>query len=110
MSIDFETNNPSALLAAFKKAIDDKHVETWSYDKDGDFTHTPPQWKSKAWLRPVISQGRLMMKFLGTKGTTWEIYGVYHGRFIESMIVHCNSLFTKGAASAKPTSNDNIAA
>ena len=41
---------PSQLLSTFKKAIDDGHVKTWSYDTVGDFTHTPDQWKYKAWL------------------------------------------------------------
>jgi hypothetical protein len=109
MSITFETNNATSLLAAFKKAIDDKKVVTWSYDADGDFTHTPQQWLKKAYLRPSVSQGRLTLKFLGHKrDVTWEVYGVYHGRFIESMIVHCNELFTNGAATAKPTSGDVI--
>ena len=108
--ITFDTANSTGLLAAFKKAIDDKKVVTWSYDKDGDFTHTPQQWSGKAWLRPVVSQGRLTMNFLGPKGVTWEVFGVYHGRFIESMIVHCNDLFTTGTATSKPATSDSIAA
>ena len=52
MAIHFYTSAPSALLAAFKKAINDKHVITWSYDDDGDFTHTHTQWAKLAWLRP----------------------------------------------------------
>jgi hypothetical protein len=111
MSISFDTTNPTGLLAAFKKAIKDGHVVTWSCDSDGDFTHTPPQWNKKAYLRPVVLNGSLMMKFIGHKSTvTWEVYAVYHGRFIESMIVHCNQLFTTGAATAKPSSDDTIAA
>lgn len=53
MSIKFETSNSTALLAAFKKAIDDGKVVTWSYDGDGDFTHTPPQWNKKALFASV---------------------------------------------------------
>jgi hypothetical protein len=109
--ITFQTSTPQALLAAFKKGIDDGHIVTWSYDNDGDFTHTPPQWNKKAWLRPAISSGVLTMKLIGHQSNvTWEVFGVYHGRFIESMIVHCNQLFTTGTATASPTTSDSIAA
>lgn len=110
MAINFETAEPAKLLAAFKKAIDDKHVVTWSYDKDGDFTHTPDQWNRRAWLRPVMYQGRLTMNFLGRQNekTSRAVYGVYHGRFIESMLTHCDKLFKSGAATAMPTNSDYI--
>jgi hypothetical protein len=111
MSITLNTANSTNLLSTFKKGIDDGHVVTWSYDSDGDFTHTPPQWNKKAYLRPTIIQGALVMKFLGHKNNvTWEVYAVYHGRFIESMIAHCHELFTDGAATAKPSVHDNIQA
>jgi hypothetical protein len=111
MSITFQTNNPSALLAAFKKGIHDGHIVTWMHDKGTDmFTHTPPQWRGKAWLSPVIEVGQLRFKFFGAKGVTWEEYGVYHGRFIEAMIVHCRDLFVNGSATSKPSADDFIAA
>jgi hypothetical protein len=43
MAVYFETKTPNKLLNAFKKAIDDGHVVTWSQDKDGDFTHSVEQ-------------------------------------------------------------------
>jgi hypothetical protein len=111
MSAHFDTANPAGLLAAFKKGIDDGHIVTWEYDGDGDFTHKPAQWHKKAYFRPIVSQGRLNMKFFGhQRDVTWAVYGVYHGRFIESMIDHCHELFTNGLATAKPSSIDNIAA
>ena len=55
MAIIIKTNNPSGLLKAIYKAIDDKEIETWIYDADKDFTHTPDQWKNKAWLRPKVN-------------------------------------------------------
>jgi hypothetical protein len=108
MAINFETTEPNRLLATFKKAIDDKKVVTWSYDSDGDFTHTPDQWKYKAWLRPKVYQGQLTMIILGRKEEKMplEVYSVYHGRFIEAMIAHCRTLFTNGSATSTPTSSD----
>jgi hypothetical protein len=110
MAINFEASDPSKLLTTFKAAIDAKHVVTWSYDKDGDFTHTPDQWRLRAWLRPSIYADRLVMNFFGNSKeiTTSEIYGVYHGRFVESMLTHCDSLFASASATSMPTNSDAI--
>lgn len=110
MAIYFSTSQPNGLLGAFKKAIDDGHIETWSYDSDGDFTHTPPQWKNLAWMRPVISSGLLTFRFLGSQARTTKksTYGIYHGRFIESMLTHCDERFDSAQATAMAASGDQI--
>jgi hypothetical protein len=110
MAVNFETSNPGVLLSAFKKAIDDGRVVTWSYDQDGDFTHTPEQWRYRGWLRPTLYQGRLTMNFVGrnSDATTMEVYAVYHGRFIESMLAHFDKLFTGATATALATNSDLI--
>lgn len=110
MALNFATSNPKALLDAFKQAIDEKHIVTWSYDKDGDFTHVPDQWKNQAWFRPSIFNGQLTLNFLANKRvtTTKALYGVYHGRFIEAMLTHCDKLFSTAVATAMPTNSDNI--
>jgi len=109
MAIHFETKTPKKLLAAYKKAIDDGHVDTWSYDEDGDFTHTAEQWDRKAWLRPKIEQGtKLVFYILKPKDAeiTSAVYAIYHGRFIESMLRHCDKLFSSSSASAMPEDGD----
>jgi len=112
MSIKFITSTPNNLLSTFKKAIDNKEVVTWAYDGAGDFTHVTEsnQWKNKAWLRPKIETGQLVFGIVKSKSVTltYEIYSVYHGRFIESMISHCNKLFTSGTATASPTNDDIV--
>jgi hypothetical protein len=112
MSINFDTPDPTKLLTAFKAAIDAGDVVTWSYDKDGNFTHTPEQWRNHARLRPSIYSGRLIVNFYGRSDetTTKALYGVYHGRFLESMLTHCDTLFSNGWATAMPTNNDVITA
>jgi hypothetical protein len=102
VALYFKTGTPKTLLADFKKKIDDGDVVTWSYDGDGDFTHTPPQWKNQAWLRPSIEANQLALYIIkpSTKNITREVYGVYHGRFIESMLTHCDRLFTTGDTTA----------
>jgi len=110
MALYFKTNDPQKLLAEFKKAIKEGRVVTWSYDKDDDFTHTPEQWKNQAWLRPKIESDKLALYILRPKNTsiTSEIYAVYHGRFIESMLVHCDKFFIESTATAIPAGSDNV--
>jgi hypothetical protein len=110
MAINFETTDPQKLLSTFKNLIVQKKVLTWTYDSEGDFTHTPDQWAQKAWLRPSILNGRLIMNFLGNKTVTTSsaLYGVYHGRFLESMLTHCDTLFSSGSATAMPTNSDHL--
>lgn len=111
MAINFETSTPNKLLNTFKKAIEDGHVVTWRCDKDGDFIHTPDQWKDYGWLRPTVYEGkRLTLNFIARqdKKTTKAAYGVWHGRFIESMLTHCDDIFSIGAATAAATNSDVI--
>jgi hypothetical protein len=108
MAIIIKTNDPADLLKAIKKSIDEGTIETWSYDTDGDFTHTPPQWFKKAWLRPKQYVGELRFGILGPKDTklSAEIYGVYHGRFIEMLLTHFDNKFSIATATAKKTEPD----
>lgn len=111
MSLTFYTQQPRALLDTFKKAIKDGHVVTWSCDKDGDFTHTLEQWKNQAWMRPVIKQGGLVMNFIGNPRATKpmrELYAIYHGRFAELMLAHCDKQFDNVSASALAASGDQV--
>ena len=110
MAIYFNTSDPTRLLKEFKKKIDSKSILTWSYDQDGDFTHTPTQWIRKAWLRPKIENGKLALYILNPLNThiSTEVYAVYHGRFIESVLVHCDSLFSDCLSTAMPTTGDNV--
>ena len=97
IALTVKTGNPANLLAAIKKAIADEKIETWSFDKQGDFVHTPPQWKGKGWLRPSTSTtGELNLEFLFPINTVKEriVPAVYQGRFIEMLINHFNNQFT----------------
>ena len=111
MAIYFSTNDASGLLATFKRKIDDKSVVTWSYDSDGDFTHTTQQWKNAAWLRPRVQQGKLALFILHPKDKiiSVEVYAIYHGRFVESMLAHCDKLFSQAISSAMAEGEDLIA-
>lgn len=110
MAINFKTNDPQGLLRAFKSEINAKKCVTWSYDEKGYFTHTPQQWKFKAWLKPTIYNGQLTMNIVGRKdeATSSAVYAVYHGRFIEAMLTHCDDKFVTGDATSMPTNTDII--
>ena len=111
MAIHFKTTTPKKLLTAYKKAVDDGHIKTWSYDNDGDFTHTADQWIRNAWLRPKIVEGtELVFYILKPKDVQLSslVYAVYHGRFIESMLTHCDTLFSDARASALPEIGDIV--
>ena len=107
----FKTNNPSTLLASIKTAIDKGHITTWSYDSEGDFTHTPAQWVKKAWMRPAVIAGtQLDFGIIRNQGQTIprEIYAVYHGRFIEMMIAHFSTSFISAGATPNASGKDLV--
>jgi hypothetical protein len=112
MAIRVTTGQPSTLLAAIKKAINERKVETWSCDSDGDFTHTPPQWSKKAWLRPHVETGALVFTIINPQGVTLtkEIYVVYHGRFVEMLLAHFDNSFSNAETSTPVVAGNRVVA
>lgn len=112
MAITVTTPTPNDLLASIKKAIDAGHIQTWAYDNDGDFTHSAQQWNRLAWLRPSIATGALVFSILPRKGVpiSKEVYGIYHGRFIEMLLVHFDERFSDASSSALPAWADTVTA
>jgi len=102
MTIRIRTTDPTGLLNAIKLAIRNGQIETWSYDSDDDFTHTAKQWNLQAWLRPSISTEALVLSIFTPPGVTLtkEVYGIYHGRFIEMVLVHFDDKFEEAIASS----------
>jgi hypothetical protein len=109
--ITFNSPNPQQLLASLREAIAKGHITTWS-EEGGYFTHTPAQWARKAWLQPIPVAGELRFAIINSRGfnVTTEVYAVYHGRFIETMLAHFDRQFSGGFASAMPTLADKVAA
>jgi hypothetical protein len=111
MAVIITNGDHDKLLTAIKMAIDTDKIKTWTYDNDGDFTHTASQWIKKAWFRPRNSEGTdVIFSMIGTKNMkiTKTIYGVYHGRFIEMLLTHFDDMFTNVRATALPDNTDNI--
>ncbi len=112
MSVHLVTSNASGLLSAFKKAIIEKRIDTWSMSEDQKyFTHSPSQWNSLAWFSPSVQSDRLVFNIIkpNNKNVTDVVYAVYHGRLIESFLTHFDQSFTDGIATALPQSNDRLA-
>ncbi len=110
MSIRIATADANVLLASIYKAIDDRKIDTWQYDKDGDFTHTTEQWRNRAWLRPKKEMGVLVLTIMPPKevALSTEIYAIYHGRFMEAVLAHFDKQFRSAVASALPQDGDRV--
>lgn len=89
MAIYISTNNPQGLLDEIRENIENKVIQTWIIDEDGDFTHVS-QWKNKAWFKSRVYNGRLEFGLIGRKDEPMSklIYGLYHGRFSEMLLTH----------------------
>ena len=110
MAITIETAAPSALLKQIKDAIASGKIVTWSVDKDGDFTHETPEWRHVAWLRPRVYEGKLKLFILSPKSKRLSktAYAIYHGRFIETVLVYFDTSVTRLSASALAETGDII--
>jgi hypothetical protein len=110
MAVRVYCDDPGQLLADIRRAIRADKIETWELDSDGDFTHSPSQWKNQAWFHPVVEDERLIFRIIGQKSKRMskEIYGVYHGRFIEMLLAHFDTKFRRASATALPSNGDQI--
>jgi hypothetical protein len=110
MAVRVFCDNPTELLGKIKKAIREAEVETWLLDSDGDFTHSPAQWKNKAWFRASVETDRIVFYIFGRKAERMskEIYAIYHGRFIEMLLAHFDTKFSRATATALPTGRDYV--
>ena len=93
MAIYVKCQKPKDLLEKIKKTVDNSSIITWKYDDDGDFYHSPEQWVHSGWLRPYIEENGLVFGLLGPEGKNMSTlsYAVYHGRFIEMLLIHFDS-------------------
>lgn len=90
MSIYVNTQEPNSLVEKIKNDIEQKKIDTWSVDNDGDFTHSAEQWRNRAWFRAKIEEGRVVFFIICRKDKNMSVldYGIYHGRFVEMLLNH----------------------
>jgi len=110
MSITIATADPRKLLDDIKVAIGEGRVKAWSFDDDGDFTHTATQWRYRAWLRPRLLGGYLILTIMAPEDTAMSkaVYATYHGRFIESVLSRFDTQIDWLRASALPEDGDLV--
>lgn len=110
MAVFVYATDPPALLRAIRAAISNGTVETWSVDSDGDFTHSPTQWRLKAWLRPKVLEDRIVFNIFPPQKSILgrETYAVYHGRFVEMLLAHFDLQFKNVVSTALPTDGDRV--
>lgn len=110
MAIRIATSQPQELLDQIKSLIDKGSIKSWSYDNDGDFTHTAQQWRFKAWFRPRVRGDELLLSILTQRGVPMSkaTYGAYHGQLIETVLSHADTMCRSLMASSYPEPGDNI--
>ncbi len=112
MAVVVNSNRPHALLSSISDEIREGKIKTWLLDGDGDFTHEPQQWRFHLWFRPKIdlNSSTIVFNTIAPKGKTISIadYAIYHGRFIEMLLMHFDKSFTSAYATAQADSGDKL--
>lgn len=110
MAVIVHSSDPPAVLRAIRSAVSEGKIETWTIDADGDFTHSPEQWRRKAWFRAKVSDDRIIFNIFPPQKTVMGsvTYAVYHGRFIEMLLAHFDTKFARAVATALPSDGDRV--
>lgn len=90
MAIIIQTQNPNQLINSLNEAIISRTILTWTVDYSGDYTISRDQWKYLAWMRHYIDGNHLIFGIIQSRRylMTRELYGVYHGRFVATLLSH----------------------
>lgn len=112
MSIYVRSSNPQKLVNDINEKIENSSINTWSVDKDGDYTHTAQQWQFHAWIHPIIEPERVVFAIWGRVKENLSVvdYAVYHGRFVEMLLSHFDQQCTKIEVSSLASGYDNVKA
>lgn len=110
MAVRVFSRNPGLLLRKINAAVKNGSFETWSVDSDGDFTHSPEQWRNRAWFRPKVLDGKVIFNILAPNDARMSrsVYAVYHGRFIEMLLKHFDLDFDRATATSLPVIGDHL--
>ena len=96
MAIIIQTKNPILLLKQLNIAINSGNIQTWYLDQDGDYTISRPKWFQHAWFRPYINENNKSLTFGIVQSSVYpvtrQLYGVYHGRFVATLLSYFDYL------------------
>jgi hypothetical protein len=103
VAISIDCSDPSGLLAELRKLIDQGTIATWQVFGNGELTHKPPQYYLQAWFKPFLLPDRLVFGIQDRKDQylTRTLYGLYHGRLTEALIVHLSAYFDRLSSSGE---------
>lgn len=111
MAIYITTSDPQQLLIRLNSAISSLEIVSWAVDKDGDYTINRDQWRYRAWIRPQIKNDNLVVlgiiqsrKYIMTN----ELYGVYHGRFVATVLAHFSDAIQEIRVTSEPEKSIDI--
>lgn len=90
MAIIVKSKHSEYIKAKIPVLINERMVDTWEYDEDGDYTHVFQQLHNKAWMRAIIEDGNLIFYIIGRKMCLLSIedYSAYHSRMAELIMSH----------------------
>ena len=112
MAIIIQTDHPDLLLDTIYEGIDRK-IDKWSRTNDGRITHGSLLWKNEAFFKPQIwvddSELRFgLVKRKDRRHITASLYTMYHVRFIEFLLNHFDTDFSRVAATAEKAEPDDF--
>lgn len=96
MAIIIETKNAEVLFDQFICLVKSGIIKTWITDEDDDLTSSNQKWRYKAWFTHSFDHNNTTLAFgiMRSYGQllTNEIYGVYHGRLVSTLVAHFDYL------------------
>lgn len=110
MAIYITTSDPEQLLMRLNSAISSFEIISWAVDKDGDYTINRDQWRYRAWIRPHIEGDNLVLGIVQSRKyiMTNELYGVYHGRFVATVLAHFSDAIQEIRVTSEPIERIDI--
>ena len=110
MAIYIHTDDPNGLHQRLTASICNREIITWDVDKDGDYTIDRDQWRFKAWFRATESQGLLVFGIVQSRKyvMTNELYGVYHGRLVSTILAHFSDMISEVHVTPNPQKEVDI--
>lgn len=105
MAVIVYSSSPSTLRNCIYSAIAQGKIQTWEVDSDGDITVRNLNWNRKAWFQIQLHEvaGLLTFGLIPSKNyiLTNELYGVYHGRILSTLLAHFDFMINKVEASSQ---------
>ena len=81
-------NQNSILLSNYLEL--ENYTISYTVDDMGDYTISRDQWRYLAWIRAYIEEHRVVFGIIQSRKflMTPELYGIYHGRFVATLLSH----------------------